>query len=83
MRQRGGFSRKIGPNGINVDFDGKTFQLGVTGRLPEVVTYASVLDAVHEIVDELLQDAKPHFDRVQEREAESAPPAGPQFTYMA
>lgn len=75
MRQKGAFSRKLGPNGINVDFEQRTFQMGFTGRLPEDVSYVAVRDAALAMMDELLEDARPHFDRVDPTAPVTPPPS--------
>lgn len=68
MRLKGVFSRKIGPNGFNLDFEQQTFQIGCIGRLPENITFPLLREAILDMVDELLADAKPQFDVVEESE---------------
>lgn len=81
MRQKGGFTRNIGPNGLKVDFENRVFQLGVTGALPATITHANVREAVIEMIDELLDDAQPHFDRVEAKEP-TPPPPGPEQSFV-
>jgi hypothetical protein len=68
MRLTGVFSRTIGPNGINLNFDNGTFQIGCIGKMPENITFDRVRQSVLEMVEELLSDAKPQFQVVEEVE---------------